>query len=48
VKSVRPKLTAYAWAVPVELAPGQHYCFVRVRQVGDKMTWSSPVWVSAY
>ena len=48
VATIRPKLTKYVWAVPVEFPAGRHYCFVRVAQVGDRLTWSSPVWVSAY
>jgi len=47
-QSVRPKLAKYAWATPVTLAPGKHYCFVRVTQAGGLMSWSSPIWVSAY
>jgi hypothetical protein len=38
----------HEWTVPMDLAPGQHYCLVRVRQSGNRTTWSSPVWVSAY
>jgi len=48
VQTARPKLAKYAWAVPVEFGVGKHYCFVRVTQPGDHMTWSSPIWVSAY
>jgi len=39
---------AFALSGPLTLAQGNHYCFVRVTQVGDKVTWSSPIWVSAY
>ncbi len=48
VATIRPKLTRYAWSVPVEFLAGRHYCFVRVGQAGDRLTWSSPVWVEAY
>jgi hypothetical protein len=48
VETVRPALTRYAWAVTLELSPGEHYCFVRVAQAGEKTSWSSPIWVSAY
>ncbi len=48
VETVRPKLRKYAWAVPVSLTAGRHYCFVRVTQAGGRMSWSSPVWVSAH
>ena len=48
VATIRPKLTKYVWAVPVEFPAGRHYCFVRVAQAGNRLTWSSPVWVSAY
>ncbi len=46
--SERPKLASYAWSVPIEFTPGRHYVFVRVKQAGEKTTWSSPVWVEAY
>ncbi len=48
VQSTRPGRANYAWATQLELPRGRHYCFVRVRQVRDRMTWSSPIWVSAY
>jgi len=48
VKTVRPALTRYAWAVTLEVSPGEHYCFVRVAQAGEKTSWSSPIWMSAY
>ncbi len=48
VQTVRPALTRYAWAVTLELSPGEHYCFVRVAQAGEKTSWSSPIWMSAY
>lgn len=44
----KPKLAKYAWSVPVDFGPGRHYVFVRVKQPGEKTTWSSPVWVEAY
>jgi hypothetical protein len=43
-----PQLTRYTWAVPISLAAGKHYVFVRVTQPGGKQSWSSPIWVSAY
>ncbi len=48
VRTVRPGLTKYAWAASLDVPPGEHYCFVRVTQTGDRMSWSSPVWISAY
>ncbi len=48
VASARPDIAHYTWVVAPELKPGEHYCFVRVRQSGDRTSWSSPVWVSAY
>lgn len=48
VETVRPQLTKYAWSAPVSLSRGKHYAFVRVTQTGDRMTWSSPIWVNAY
>jgi len=47
-QTATPKLTRYTWTVPVDLAAGKHYVFVRVTQSGDKKSWSSPIWVSAY
>ena len=47
-QTATPKLTKYTWTVPVELSAGKHYVFVRVTQSGDKKSWSSPIWVSAY
>jgi len=46
--TAKPKLTKYAWSVPVDFPAGRHYVFARVTQVGEKTTWSSPVWVEAY
>jgi hypothetical protein len=48
VATEKPKLTKYAWAVPVKLDAGRHYVFVRVTHAGGKQSWSSPIWVSAY
>jgi hypothetical protein len=48
VGTVQPKLKKYAWSATLTLSPGRHYAFVRVTQTGDRMSWSSPVWVSAH
>ena len=48
ITTVRPKLPKCVWSEPVDLAAGRHYIFVRITQVGEKITWSSPVWVEAY
>jgi hypothetical protein len=47
-QTVRPGLTTYAWAASLDLPRGTHYCFARVTQVRDRMSWSSPIWVTVY
>jgi hypothetical protein len=48
VVSERPGAAEHVWTPAIDLTPGRHYCFVRVQQGEDRMTWSSPIWVSAY
>ncbi len=36
------------WSDKLKLGNGRHYCFVRVTQTGGKVSWSSPVWLTAY
>ncbi|NIM49109.1 MAG: hypothetical protein GTN78_00030, partial [Gemmatimonadales bacterium] len=48
-ETVNPGQTSYQWAPTADLTAGaEHYCFVRVTQPGDRMTWSSPIWVTPY
>jgi hypothetical protein len=47
-KSARPGLPKWAWAETLSFPAGKHYCFVRITQAGGHMTWSSPIWVTAY
>lgn len=46
--TARPGLAKYAWGLPLEFPKGRHYCFVRVMQPGERVSWSSPIWVYAY
>jgi len=46
--SLEPQKATAEWTGALEFPAGRHYCFVRVTQTGKKITWSSPIWVSAY
>jgi hypothetical protein len=48
VRSAQPDGTTFSWRETLEFPPGRHYCFLRVTQNDQRMTWSSPIWVSAH
>jgi len=47
-RTVRAGRPEFAGSEPLSFPPGRHYCFVRVTQMDGRMTWSSPIWVTAY
>jgi hypothetical protein len=46
--SQEPGVPQCSWSLRLDLSPGRHYCFVRVTQNEDRVSWSSPIWVNAY
>ncbi len=49
VSTIKPEApTKGQWTGALEFPAGKHYCFVRVTQTGNKVSWSSPIWVTAY
>jgi hypothetical protein len=47
-RSFEPRKAQAEWSGTLEFPDGKHYCFVRVTQTGGKVSWSSPVWLTAY
>jgi hypothetical protein len=47
-ETVRPGQSKFVSTEPLSFAAGKHYCFLRITQMGQRVTWSSPIWVAAY
>ncbi|MFB3881051.1 MAG: CehA/McbA family metallohydrolase [Armatimonadota bacterium] len=43
-----PAETVDGWSDSLQFPAGRHYVFVRVTQSGGRMSWSSPIWLTAY